>query len=67
MNDVDGPDDPKGYRIPLKDQHKYKVRKRGLLYLVYFDRGNYTMDADIDSSWEDEQKANEHCRLLNNG
>lgn len=46
---------------------KYYYEKHGLLYIVYsdYDEGFGVVSTE-NSRWEDELKAKEHCRLLNN-
>ena len=47
-------------------EEKYYYCKHGLLYIVYekVDTGMDEMAIE-DSRWEDEEKAKEHCRILN--
>ena len=44
----------------------YYFCKHGLLYIVYFNiETGLDVVAEEDSRWEDEEKAKEHCRILN--
>ncbi len=54
--------DDKGNKI---HEGKYRVRKHGLLYIVEDLYYEFEPIWTKDSEWEDEAKANEHCRLLN--
>ena len=48
-------------------ENRFYVCKHGLLYVVY-EKVDTGMDevSVKDSSWEDEEKAKLHCRILNN-
>lgn len=47
-------------------EEKYYYCKHGLLFIVY-ERVDTGLDiiSDEDSRWESEDKAKEHCRILN--
>ena len=44
--------------------NKYYYERHGLLYIVYQDDESKPSTSE-DSRWEDEEKAREHCRILN--
>ncbi len=49
------------------EEEEYYYEKRGVIFIVYWYVNKALGQVVEDARFEDEEKAKEHCRILNNG